>query len=161
MTVTRLYGRVVIPDALIKTASIGSAEIESQAVTATHIGDAAVGSAELADSAVVSAKVADAAVSSAKIADAAVGSSELADSAVVVGKIAAGVITTAKLNSTTGTYAIASTQTTVAHGLGAIPSTTVLTPIGNAVFWESAAADGTNLYLTASAAANVKFRVVA
>lgn len=51
--------------------------------------------------------------------------------------------------------AIGVTQTTVAHSLGYTPSVVIIKPKGNAVVWESAAADATNVYLTASAATTV------
>jgi parallel beta-helix repeat protein len=47
---------------------------------------------------------------------------------------------------------ITNVQTSVAHGLGYQPVKVLIKPKGNAVIWESAAADPTNVYLTASVA---------
>jgi parallel beta-helix repeat protein len=50
---------------------------------------------------------------------------------------------------------IGTTQTTVAHGLGYLPKNVNLVPKGNAAVWQSATADNTNLYFTASASVSV------
>lgn len=55
-----------------------------------------------------------------------------------------------KLTGTTN--ATANTQNTYPHGLGYIPNKVMLTPRGNGVVYESAAADATNIYVSASAA---------
>lgn len=58
------------------------------------------------------------------------------------------------LKAITGTTnATAATQTAYPHGLGYAPKTVLVTPQGNAAIWESQAADATNIYLSASAAA--------
>jgi hypothetical protein len=46
---------------------------------------------------------------------------------------------------------IGNTQTTVAHGLSGTPTIVLITPTSGNTFWMSAASDGTNVYLTASA----------
>lgn len=55
-----------------------------------------------------------------------------------------------KLSGTTD--ATAGTQDSFAHGLGYAPTTVLITPKGNGTVYESATADATNIYLSASAA---------
>lgn len=55
-----------------------------------------------------------------------------------------------KLSGTTD--ATAGTQDSFAHGLGYAPTTVLITPKGDGTVYESAAADATNIYLSASAA---------
>jgi hypothetical protein len=50
------------------------------------------------------------------------------------------------------TGSVAASQLSVPHGLGYTPQTVIIKPRGNAVIWESQAADATNVYLTASVA---------
>lgn len=50
------------------------------------------------------------------------------------------------------TSATPGTQTAHAHGLNKTPDRVVITPKGNGVVYVSAAADGTNIYVTGSAA---------
>ena len=54
---------------------------------------------------------------------------------------------------------IGGTQTTVAHGLSYTPNKVLIKPRSNQTVWESQAADGTNVYLTASASATVDIYV--
>ncbi len=42
------------------------------------------------------------------------------------------------------------TQTSIAHGLGGTPSVVIIVPRGVSFVYESQAADGTNVYLTAA-----------
>lgn len=42
------------------------------------------------------------------------------------------------------------TQTTIAHGLGGTPSVVIISPRGVSFVYESQAADGTNVYMTAA-----------
>ena len=42
------------------------------------------------------------------------------------------------------------TQTTIAHGLGGTPTVVIISPRGVSFVYESAAADGTNVYMTAA-----------
>jgi hypothetical protein len=42
------------------------------------------------------------------------------------------------------------TQTTIAHGLGGTPTVVIISPRGVSFVFESQAADGTNVYLTAA-----------
>jgi hypothetical protein len=48
---------------------------------------------------------------------------------------------------------VGTTQTAIAHGLGYTPSKVIILPRTNAVIWQSAVPDSTNIYLTASVAA--------
>jgi hypothetical protein len=50
------------------------------------------------------------------------------------------------------TSATAGTQTTHAHGLGKVPDRILITEKGNGIVYVSAAADATNIYVSASAA---------
>lgn len=49
-----------------------------------------------------------------------------------------------------GVAAVSNVQLAIPHGLGRAPNFVGLRPQGNAVFWESQAADNTNVYVTAS-----------
>lgn len=59
-----------------------------------------------------------------------------------------------KVSGTIGT-----TQTTVAHGLGYTPTIVNISQKSNASVWQSAVADATNIYLTASVSVNVDIYV--
>lgn len=59
-----------------------------------------------------------------------------------------------------GISGVGLTQTTIAHGLGYIPTCIILTPMSDARVWESATADITNIYLMASTVVNVKICVL-
>lgn len=48
-----------------------------------------------------------------------------------------------------GAQTVGTSQVTVAHGLGYTPTVVEITPTSDGRIWESAAADGTNIYLTA------------
>lgn len=50
------------------------------------------------------------------------------------------------------TGSITASQVSVAHGLGYTPTVALIKPKANATFWESAAADATNVYITSSSA---------
>lgn len=54
---------------------------------------------------------------------------------------------------------IGATQTTVAHGLGYTPTTVNVMPSADARVWQSAVADSTNVYLTASTSASCAISV--
>ena len=51
------------------------------------------------------------------------------------------------------------TQTTIAHGLGVAPSVVIVMARGNALVWESADADSTNVYLTGAGITTVDIYV--
>lgn len=59
------------------------------------------------------------------------------------------------------TYAVATTETAIAHGLGEVP--TVIHPVAraNAVVWRSSDPDDKFIYLTASSACTVDIEVSA
>lgn len=57
------------------------------------------------------------------------------------------------------TATIEATQTTVAHGLGYTPTSVSIVPGADARVWQSAAADATNVYLTASVSASCMINV--
>lgn len=71
---------------------------------------------------------------------------------------AAGLLQAGGLKKLAG-QAIGIAQTAVAHGLDRIPNLVMVKPKSNGVVWESAAADITNVYLTASVAATVDLYV--
>ena len=155
-------------DIIASTAAIGSAEIASSAIVATHIGAGEIGSTALATGAVVAAKLGAGAVGSAalgagavvaaKIGAGAVGSAALGDDAVTGAKIANdGVIASTKIDFLSGTSAIGTVETDIAHGLAQTPSFVLIYPQSNTVIWESTAADGTNIKLTGSAAGTTKW----
>lgn len=64
-----------------------------------------------------------------------------------------------RLDLRTVTATIGVVQTAVAHGLGYVPTTVAVQPAADARVWESAVADATNVYLTASASASCKINV--
>ncbi|WP_447896057.1 phage tail tip fiber protein [Vreelandella sp. GE22] len=66
-------GRVVIPDALIRDASISNAKIVNGSIDNAKLANAAITAAKIANGEITNAKIANAAINSAKIANAAVG----------------------------------------------------------------------------------------
>ena len=69
--------------------------------------------------------------------------------------LTSGILTTAQRPPAAGLTKLTSqtiqiTQTSIAHGLGGTPTVVIVVPRGVSFIYESQAADGTNVYLTAA-----------